>query len=99
MTDMFKINLEYDRDEIIAWAQKAKDKGGELTAAKRFLDDIYPAWSLDLRTSIMVELMFRKEGDFLYDLFTHKLAELDEDTAAAAGNYMARQLIERTRKP
>ncbi len=78
MTDMFTITRTYDRDEIFADVQKVIDKGGQLFQARLFLDSIHSGWSRDERTLIMVELMFRGEGDILYDVFTRKLAELNE---------------------
>lgn len=82
MTDMFKINLEYDRDEIIQMAQKAIDNGCTIYHTKTVLDQFYPAWSHDQRTSIMVELMFRGEDDIFHEIFTRELAELNEGVTA-----------------
>ncbi len=77
MTDKFTLTLNYNRDEILDWAVKMKAKGGSLTQVRAFLDDIFPAWRMDTRTSCMVELMFRGPDDIFYDLFTEKLAECD----------------------
>lgn len=82
MTDKFTLNLEYDRDEILEWAQKCIDRGGDIFQTKDFLDGIFPAWRMDQRTSFTVELMFRGEDDIFYELFTTKLAELDVEEAA-----------------
>lgn len=81
MTDKITITLTYSRKEILAYAQKAKDIGGDLLGTRRFLDQVYPAWSMDMRTSCMVELMFRDESDEFFPLYAEKLAELN-----AAGN-------------
>lgn len=80
MTDKFTINLEYDRDEILAAAKRFIDAGGTLQNAQQYFDMMYPAWDRDTRTSIVVELMFRSEGeaDVFHDLLTRKLAELNE---------------------
>ncbi len=77
MTDNFTITRTYDRDEIIDWVKKCIAKGGDIFAAKRFLDDVFTGWNFDRRTSCMVELMFRDKDDMFYDLFTEKLAALD----------------------
>ncbi len=84
MTDMFTITRTYDRNEIIADAQRTILLGGNLRSARNFLDTTYPAWSLDTRTSIMVELMFRGKDDVFYDLLTSKLAELNEKEGVTA---------------
>ena len=85
MTDKFTINLEYDRDEIIDMAQKAMDKGAGLITTKDLLDQFYPAWFCDERTSLTVELMFRKnDNDFFKSLFARKLAELNEKEGVTA---------------
>lgn len=76
--DKFTLTLTYDRDEILETAQKTKDKGGTLFQTRDLLDTFYPAWRLDTRTSIKVELMFRDENDCFHELFTRKLAELEE---------------------
>ena len=77
MSDKITIKLTYSRREILAYAQKAKDLGGELLQVRRLLDEVYPAWRMDGRTACMVELMFRDEDDEFYPLFAEKLAELD----------------------
>lgn len=78
MTDMFTITREYDRDEILETAKTMIEKGGDIFQTKDILDQFFPAWRMDTRTSCMVELMFRDENDIFYELFTTKLAELDE---------------------
>lgn len=77
MADKFTITLTYSRKEILDYAQKAKDLGGELLATRCFLDQVYPAWRMDGRTSCMVELMFRDESDEFFSLYSEKLAELE----------------------
>lgn len=77
MTDKFTLTLNYDRDEILATAKTMIEKGGDIFQTKDILDQFYPAWRMDTRTSCMVELMFRGEDDIFYELFTTKLAELD----------------------
>ena len=76
MTDKFTLTLTYNRQEILDWAEKGKARGGDLLQIRSFLDQMYPAWSIDVRTSCMVELMFRDESDYLFQIFTEKLAEL-----------------------
>ena len=78
MTDKFTITREYDRDQIIADVERVIEMGGDIYAAKRFLDMMYTGWNFDQRTSCMVELMFRDENDILYGVFTEKLAEVIE---------------------
>lgn len=78
MTDKFTIVLEYDRDAILEMAQDAKDMGGELLVTRNLLDQFYPAWSRDMRTAIMVELMFRDATDSFRPLYETKLAELNK---------------------
>lgn len=75
--DKFKINLEYDRDEIRADAKLCISMGGDIYRTKMFLDQMYPAWNRDTRTMCMVELMFRHEDDSLRHIFEEKLAGLD----------------------
>lgn len=82
MVDMFTITRTYDRDEIIIWVKKCIAIGGDIDAAKRFLDDVYTGWNFDQRTSFMVELMFRDKEDIFYDVLAEKLAELDAEEAA-----------------
>ena len=77
MADIFILTLEYDRDKIVADAQKVLDKGSNLYQARNFLEQFYPAWQLDARTSFLVELMYRDENDPLRPLFEKRLAELD----------------------
>lgn len=79
MTDKFTLTLTYSRQEILDYAEKAKSIGGDLLSTRCFLDQVYPAWSMDMRTSCMVELMFRDSDDILYSIFQDKLAELDTD--------------------
>lgn len=76
MTDKFTLTLTYDRDEILANVQRIIDHGGDIYAARRFLDMMYPAWGCDLKTTCKVELMFRGEDDQFHSLFENKLAEL-----------------------
>lgn len=78
MTDKFTIVLEYDRDEILSDVQKFVDADSTLPRARDYLNSIYPAWSRDMRTSIMVALMFRDANDSLRPLYETKLAELNE---------------------
>ena len=77
MADKFTLNLTYDRDEILATARTMIEKGGDIFQTKGILDQFYPAWRMDQRTSCMVELLFRDKDDMFFDLFTEKLAELD----------------------
>lgn len=77
MADKFTLTLTYSRQEILDWAEKGKARGGDLLQIRSFLDQMYPAWSIDVRTSIMVELMFRDSDDCLHSLFTERLAKLD----------------------
>lgn len=86
MTDMFTVTAEYDRDEIYADAKKFVDAGSTMPLARDYLNTMYPAWSLDKRTSIIVDLMFRSEGDadMFHDLLTRKLAELNEKEGVTA---------------
>ncbi len=79
MTDKFTLTLTYSRKEILEYAEKAKSIGGELLATRHFLDQVYPAWSMDMRTSCMVELMFRDCDDILYSMVADKLDELDAE--------------------
>lgn len=76
MTDRFTITLTYSRKEILDYAEKGKALGGEIHQIRQFLDQIYPAWSMDARTSIMVSLMFLDETNEFFPLYTEKLAEL-----------------------
>lgn len=75
----FTLILEYDRDEILATARKMIEKGGNIHQTKGLLDQFYPAWRMDQRTSCMVELLFRGPDDEFYRMFTEKLAELGEE--------------------
>ena len=77
MTDKFTLNLTYDRDAILADVQKVIDLGGDIYAARRFLDQMYPAWHCDLKTVCKMELMFRTKTDMFYDLYSSKLTELE----------------------
>lgn len=77
MTDKITITLTYSRKEILDYAEKAKSIGGDLLGTRCFLDQVYPAWRMDGRTSCMVELMFRDKSDEFYALFSEKLAELE----------------------
>jgi hypothetical protein len=79
MTDRFTLTLTYSRKEILSYAQRGKDMGGGLLQIREFLNQIYPAWSMDMRTSCMVELMFRDESDMFYSMYTEKLAELNAE--------------------
>ena len=76
MTDKITIKLTYSRKEILDYAEKGKALGGDCHHIRQFLDQIYPAWSLDVRTSIMVSLMFLDETNEFFPLYTKKLAEL-----------------------
>lgn len=77
MADKFTITRTYDRDEIMADVDKVIGMGGDIYAAKRFLDMMYTGWNFDQRTACMVELKFRDETDMFYSIFKDKLAELD----------------------
>ena len=77
MADKFTLTLEYDRDKILVDAQTIIDQGGDIYAARRFLDIMYPAWGCDLKTVCKVELMFRDGDDQFRPLFERKLAELE----------------------
>lgn len=77
MADTFTIERTYDRDAIMEDARKVMKMGGELPKIRHFLDTMYAGWSLDIRTSIMVELMYRNSDDPLYEMFQDKLAELN----------------------
>jgi len=83
MADKFTIHLEYDRDEILAFAEKCRTMSNNIPVVRGLIDMMYPAWDMDTRTSIMVELMYRKEGDMLYDIFVEHLAELDRPAICA----------------
>ncbi len=77
MTDKITITLTYSRKEILEWARKSKDLAAGLIQTRQFLNETYPAWSMDIQTSCMVELMFRDESDPFFEIYSIKLAELD----------------------
>lgn len=75
--DKFTITRTYDRDVLLAEAEKIKKMDGSLSQARTYLDLMYVGWSLNTRASLMIELVFREAGDIFFDVFTEKLAELD----------------------
>ena len=78
MTNKFTVTLTHDRDEILADARKFVEADNTLPRCREYLNAMYPAWSINQRTSIMVELLFRGEDDLYHEIFTRKLAELNE---------------------
>lgn len=76
MANKFTVSATYDRDEIIEWAKKCQDMGADLFKTRDVLTQLFPAWFLDTRMSLTVELMFRGEDDMFFEFMTAKLAEL-----------------------
>lgn len=79
MANTFTLNLTYDRDVILDTARKMIEKGGTIYQTRSILDQFYPAWRMDVRTSCTVELMFRDKDDEFFELFTTMLAKAEAE--------------------
>ena len=79
MDDKIELTVTYSRAEILEWANKVKDMGGNASQTRDLLNQFFPAWFLDTYTSLTVDLMFRGDdpNDFITAHMRRKIEELE----------------------